>query len=213
MCIVLLAVGCDKQKDQVTLVELHHVSAAEAIELITPMIPEGLIVSQDGSRILLAAPSDEIGEILLTLEQIDRPKSSYQLEMRLRRSSNAKHYSTSKQTDFSLNSFRLSEGKEAALTVSETLLYPFFEAPVTMTSHALKVSIKYLSPLNSQLNFSVTTTISGKQHHFESSWITPHNQWQTLSPQNQEATANTFSTRKKNPLDLEIRISPMTSGF
>ncbi len=205
--------GCDAKKDQVTLVELHHISADEALALITPMIPQDMVVTQDRNRLLLYAPADKLNNVLATLEQIDRPARSYLVEIRHSQPKGIIRYTTQSKTDFPLNSFRLTEHKAATLRVDKTFLYPFFDAPVTLADNTLEVSVKYLSEMNSEVSLSAMTTVSDRQQHFQSSWIVPHGHWQVISPKPNQNTTKQFSTDKKNPLDLELRVSPISNGF
>lgn len=204
--------ACSKQTAQSTVIELQFISAEEALPLITPTIPEDVEHQQAGNRIVFYTDASQIKATLNLLETLDAPPIQYLVEFRQPRKPNTISYSTRKQSDLPISSFQVMEGKTASINTTETIFYPFFDGPVTLDINQSTIKIRKRDDLTSELSLLLQGTVKGKQQRFESSWALPNNRWTAISPK-PISKNKSYSTRKRSPLDVEVRISPVSNGF
>lgn len=207
--------GCSDQESAATVstvVELQHTTIEEALPLIEPTIPNDIQYNYSTNKIVFYAKADELNNTLKLLTTLDRPPAQYLVEFRLPQKANTTRYSTNHSTHLPISSLQVLENKEAKVTTDETIFYPFFDEPVTLNINKSIVKITKRDSLNSELALSLTGTSKGKLKAFHSEWVVPHNRWTRIAPQ-APSRNKTYSTPKKNPLDLEVRITPVSNGF
>lgn len=211
LCICMA--GCAEHEDKATtVVELQFFNVDDAMTLIAPTIPEGVQYNHSSNKIVFYSSAAKLTNTLKLLEELDQPPKQFLVEFRIPQKKHTKTYSTTKDTHLPISSLQVTENKLSTIATDETIFYPFFDSEVTLNRNSSSIKITKRDSLNSELELSLAGTTKGRLQSFNSTWVLPHNRWVALSPK--QSTANkSYSTRKKNPLDIEVRITPASNGF
>lgn len=205
--------GCSEEQEQATtIVELQFFKVEDAIPLIAPTIPEGVQYNYSSNNIVFYAAASELTNTINLLKKLDQAPKQYLIEFRIPQKQSTKTYSTAKGTHLPISSLQVMENTQARISTDETIFYPFFESEVTLNRNSSTIRVVKHDDLNSKLELFLAGTRKGQLQSFSSTWVLPHNRWVALSPK-MKTTAKTYSTRKKNPLDIEVKITPTSNGF
>lgn len=200
--------ACSKEEPEATIVELQFTSTENVLSTVEKTLPKDIEFTTTENKFIFFADQNRLKGTLKILASLDKAPTEYKLYFRPSQPKSVKSYSTTRQTALPMQSLRVSEGETAKVESTKTILFPFFESATKIKLSEAQATINKLDNLNSKLTLKISGTQKGINKSYSSSWVIPHNRWQKISPQITEDGLKRYSTAKRNPIEIEVKVTP-----